>query len=369
MNKKKLIFKSLTIVAVLFCSNLLIAQSAFKVISAGNLGMFIGSNISQPIRAMHVVGELNLTPNGYNNLTYLNVSNPTGNMTTSTTQLYIRGLKSNGSQGSEVNIGTSGFMGVNGLPTPGRVRSCGFLGLSTCSNFRLQVFGNAIANDWYTFSDSSIKENIEPISDVLPNLMMMHPISYNYKPVKLGASDADTSSNDTIIPTTDPKLRFGFTAQEVKRVFPNLEEEYTENLGVVNYVGFIPLLVRGIQEQQKTIDSLNLQIQNLRQEIVNWKGKTLDTPSDQSRLFQNNPNPFDGNTTISYYIDENSTVTTATIEIRNIMGNLITSITLADMTGLGEISYSGSNLSQGYYIYTLKINGSVKDSKMFLKEN
>jgi hypothetical protein len=262
MNKKKLTLKYLPILAVLFFSNLLIAQAAFRVISAGSLGMFIGSNISQPIRAMHVVGELNLTPNNYNNLTYLNISNPTGNMTSSTTQLFIRGLKSNGSQGSEVNIGTSGFMGVNGLPAPATIVRCS---TSICANLRLQVFGNAASNGWYTFSDSSIKENIEPISNVLPELLKMHPISYNYKPVKLSATEGDTSSSDTIVPTTDASRRYGFTAQEVKRVFPILQKDYTETIGVVDYVSFVPLLVSGIQEQQKTIDSLNLQIQNLRQ--------------------------------------------------------------------------------------------------------
>ncbi len=277
-------------------------------------------------------------------------------------------------------IHDQGFVGINGKPNPGRVRSCGFLGLSTCSNFRLQVFGNAIADAWHTFSDSSIKENVVAVSNVMPSLMKMNPIEYNYKATKLSANRTDTIVKDSIddnnIINTHPKRRYGFTSQQVKRVFPLLEEEYTENLGCVDYVGFVPLLVAGVQEQQRTIDtlkrtvdSLNFQIQNLRQEIINWQGRSIDTiGQSRSRLFQNNPNPFDGTTTITYFIDENTSVTSAAIEVRNIMGVLQSTIVLNDGTGLGSVVYNGSNLTAGYFIYTLKINGSVKDSKMFLKE-
>ncbi len=277
-------------------------------------------------------------------------------------------------------IHDQGFVGINGKPNPSRVRSCGFLGLSTCSNFRLQVFGNAIADAWHTFSDSSIKENVVPVTNVMSSLMKMSPIEYNYKATRLSADRTDTISKDSIddnnVINTHPKRRYGFTSQQVKRVFPLLEEEYTDNLGCVDYVGFVPLLVAGAQEQQRTIDtlrstidSLNLQIQNLRQEIINWQGRSIDTTNQNaSRLFQNNPNPFDGHTTISYFIDENAAISSATIEVRNIMGNLQATLTLGDRSGLGSIDYDGSGLTQGYYIYTLKLNGSVKDSKMFLKE-
>jgi hypothetical protein len=283
----------------------------------------------------------------------------------------------------KLHIHDQGFVGINGKANPGRVRSCGFLGWSTCSNFRLQVFGNAIANGWYTFSDSSIKENVAPIQNVLTQLLKMTPIEYNYKATNLtGAKDTSAPNNledketSNQIISTDAKRRYGFTAQQVKRVFPNLEEEFNENVGVVDYSGFVPLLVAGVQEQYKIIDSqkrkidsLNMQIQNLRQEIINWQGRTInDLEQSKTKLFQNNPNPFDGATTISYYIDENISVQNAIIEVRDIMGNLQNTIPLGDRSGLGEIQFDGSHLNMGYYVYTLKINGSTKDSKMFLKE-
>ena len=273
----------------------------------------------------------------------------------------------------KLHIHDEGFVGINGKANPNATQN-------GKNNFRLQVFGNTLTDRLEQFSDSMLKENIVTIGSAIPKLMLMTPIEYNYKAKRLSGViieclDKLEVANDTL-PHFDSKRRYGFTAQQVKRVFPLLEETYNESLGVVDYIGFIPLLVRGAQEHQNTIDtlknkidSLNLQIQNLRQEIINWQGRSIDTiGQSRSRLFQNTPNPFDGNTTITYFIDESTPVTSATIEVRNIMGTLQSTITLNDGTGLGSTEFNGSNLTAGYFIYTLKINGSVKDSKMFLKE-
>lgn len=290
--------------------------------------------------------------------------------------LYFRSGATNSN--TTFHISDNGFVGINGVANPNQTVWNKIPGTNAWrfgNNFRLQVFGNALANDYYTFSDSSIKENVNPIANVINLIMKMNPIEYNYKPSKLSETSMALSDSALIDSTnykitTDIKRRYGFTAQEVKRIFPLLEEEFTENLGVVNYVGFVPLLVKGMQEQQKTIDSQKLEIAQLRQEIINWKGSSIDTVNQNaSKLFQNNPNPFDGTTTISYFIDENATITTATIEVRDIMGTLKATLSLGDRSGLGQVEYDGSTLTQGYYIYTLKLNGSVKDSKMFLKEN
>lgn len=273
----------------------------------------------------------------------------------------------------KLHIHDEGFVGINGKANPSATHN-------GKNNFRLQVFGNTLTDRLEQFSDSSLKENVVNIGSAMQRLMLMTPIEYNYKAKRLSGLNTECLeklelANDTL-PHFDSKRRYGFTAQQVKRVFPLLEETYNETLGVVDYIGFVPLLVRGIQEHQSTIDtlnnkidSLNLQIQTLRQEIINWQGRSIDTiGQSRSRLFQNNPNPFDGITTITYFIDEAAAVTSATIEVRNIMGNLQSTITLNDGTGLGSVTYNGGNLTAGYYIYTLKINGSVKDSKMFLKE-
>ena len=284
-------------------------------------------------------------------------------------------------------ISDAGFVGINMKPIDWHTlfipNLCGTrICWRTVSNFRLQIEGNAISHGWYTWSDVSIKSNVTNVTGALTKVLALRPVEYNYNQSAINIWRDSTIKNDSSeikqatidaeatrsIAVDEPK-HLGLIAQEVAQVVPNIVSPIA-NSQAVNYVELIPLLIKSTQEQQAIIDSLNLQIQQLRQEIVNWQGRSIDTiGQSKSRLFQNNPNPFDGNTTITYFIDEATAVTSATIEVRNIMGTLQSTITLNDGTGLGNVQYNGSNLSPGYYIYTLKINGSVKDSKMFLKEN
>lgn len=257
----------------------------------------------------------------------------------------------------------------------------------------LWVNGRAASDGWYTYSDSSMKGNVTNLSNSLEKVLQMRPVSYVYKSRKFAGHDTipdsvltDIDSSKLMalnaekerlnaLPEFETTQHYGFIAQELKRVCPNVVAELGPTEGV-NLPEIVPLLVHSIQVEHKSkdslkkrIDSMTLEIQQLRQEIVNWQGRSIDTiGQSKSRLFQNNPNPFDDNTTITYFIDENVAVTSSIIEVRNIMGTLQSTITLNDGTGLGSTVYNGSILSPGYYIYTLKINGSVKDSKMFLKE-
>jgi hypothetical protein len=258
----------------------------------------------------------------------------------------------------------------------------------------LWVNGRAASDGWYTYSDSSMKGNVSPLNNSLEKVLAMKPVSYVYKSRKFAGHDTipdsltiDIDSGKLMAIKADKEklealsemettAHYGFIAQELKRVCPVVVAELGPIEGV-NLPEIVPLLVHTIQIEHKSkdslkkrIDSMTLEIQQLRQEIVNWQGRSIDTIGQtKSRLFQNTPNPFDNNTTITYLIDETTPVTSANIEVRNIMGTLQSVIALNDGTGLGSVQYNGSNLTQGYYIYTLKINGSVKDSKMFLKEN
>jgi len=72
-------------------------------------------------------------------------------------------------------------------------------------------------------------------------------------------------------------LQIGFIAQEVKEIFPTLvekgahpgaekEDAVVEYMGM-NYIGMVPVLVAGMQEQQQQIELLKQQIELLKQEV------------------------------------------------------------------------------------------------------
>ncbi len=98
-----------------------------------------------------------------------------------------------------------------------------------------------VANILEITSDERLKGNIEDIpNSSLDKLMQIQPKQYNFK-------------ND------DKKLlRYGFIAQEIEKVFPNLVSipEEPEEPRTVNYLDIIPLLLLKIQDLQEQIDDL-----------------------------------------------------------------------------------------------------------------
>jgi Chaperone of endosialidase len=94
-----------------------------------------------------------------------------------------------------------------------------------------------------TPSDFSIKENITHLPPSLSDkIMELKPVKYNYKEVP-------------------EKTHYGFIAQELEDVFPELVNEVSlteegATLKTINYLELIPLLLLKIQDMQKDIDLL-----------------------------------------------------------------------------------------------------------------
>lgn len=245
---------------------------------------------------------------------------------------------------------------------------------------KLWVNGRCASDGYYTWSDSTVKGFVSKMENNLQNVLKLNPVSYKYKSKKFGDNVEPNSEiltedetkqatinaeKSKILPEYEEVSHFGFIAQELKRVCPTVVADLGGIEGV-NLPEMLPLLVGAIQDQQKIIDTQSVKIEQLRQEIQELKGKTVYTDVDKTKLYQNNPNPFKGLTIITYFIDENVSVTNAVIEIRNIMGVLHSTLTLNDKSGLGKVEFNSEGLNDGYYVYTLKVNGNVKDSKMML---
>ena len=109
---------------------------------------------------------------------------------------------------------------------------------------------------WSNVSDEKFKTNIQNLGGALVNVLQLKPKTFYY----------DTTTYQKL---NFPKnLQFGFVAQELGTVFPNLVGEVTapegttnasnapETYKTVDYINLIPVLVAAIQEQQKRIDTL-----------------------------------------------------------------------------------------------------------------
>ena len=105
-------------------------------------------------------------------------------------------------------------------------------------------FWNQTSGSYTNFSDIRTKDNIEPISTILPQISQLQPSSYTIKKDPSG------------------KKYIGFIAQEVEEVFPELVCEKDGAYGLV-YDNFGVLAIKAIQEQQDQIESLKNQQKEL----------------------------------------------------------------------------------------------------------
>ena len=81
-------------------------------------------------------------------------------------------------------------------------------------------------------------------------------------------------------------------------------------------------------------------------------------------LYQNYPNPFNSTTNIKYQLKDKGYVS---LKVYNMLGKDVAVLVNENQDkGTYSISYDGSNLPSGVYIYSLRVNGFVQNNKMIL---
>ncbi len=104
---------------------------------------------------------------------------------------------------------------------------------------------------WSAVSDRNAKKDITDRTNVLSNLSKLRLKNYKYR-----GSDVETS---------------GFIAQDVQAAFPELVETNDDGLLSVNYMGFSPLAIQAINEQQEIIETLINRIEKLEKSLLENK--------------------------------------------------------------------------------------------------
>ena len=135
---------------------------------------------------------------------------------------------------------------------------------------------NITCNYLYNLSDMRFKENIRLCSPVLSKLKNVQ--SYNYN-LKNDFSGLDSIQNGLASKQKQKaqKTEYGFLAQELQTIFPELVNAEDSSKLSVNYIGMIPILTAAINELQTKMDGkieeLTLYIRELERRIAELEAK------------------------------------------------------------------------------------------------
>ena len=120
--------------------------------------------------------------------------------------------------------------------------------------FEVYTTGNAtLAGTLTQSSDSRLKNNVTNIGSALENVVKLRGVTFNWDLTKQ--------------PSADKKLQYGFIAQEVEKVFPELVTTDSKGFKTLNYIGVIPVLTEAVKELKQENDELKSTIQDLIKRI------------------------------------------------------------------------------------------------------
>jgi hypothetical protein len=233
----------------------------------------------------------------------------------------------------------------------------------------------------YAGSDQKLKQNIQDFTSAMDIINQLKPKQYqfrhegNYKLMNLPQGN-----------------HYGLIAQDVEKILPNLvknsrfetprkpntaEQEAikveTIDFKALNYTELIPIIIKGMQEQQHTIDKqqqvneqLQVQITELKKIVQSFsQNKSMDFSSSATKTYlaQNTPNPFFADTKIQCSLP--AQVKSATLIISNTEGETLQLYSI-HTSGSNVITIHGNTLPAGRYTYSLVADGIVLQTKSMI---
>lgn len=240
----------------------------------------------------------------------------------------------------------------------------GSVGIGTTSpSYKLDVSGTTrCTNGVWVSSDKRYKKNIKGIDNALSKIMKLNGKSYEYNKEEFKTLAFNDGSS------------IGFIAQELKEVLPEVVSVDNNGFYSINYSAIIPVLTEAIKEQNTKIISLETQLsycctnkQAGNNTTVGNIGSGSSTQANgqtiNAHLLQNNPNPFNQQTNIGYYLPIETQA--ASLMIFDMQGKLIKTIAVTNF-GNALLTLNANELSAGMFIYSLIADGKEVDNKRMI---
>ncbi|HOZ87335.1 MAG TPA: tail fiber domain-containing protein [Bacteroidia bacterium] len=222
--------------------------------------------------------------------------------------------------------------------------------------------GDTYATGSYLTSDLKLKDNIKSFANAIDKIKLLRPTTYQFKTKEFKMMNLPEGN------------QIGLIAQELEKVFPELIQETPENEMIsakgevtkfpavksVNYIALIPVLISGLQEQQKQIEELQARLTASENKTGNATSiNQLNSAADGFALDQNIPNPFSQETVINYSLPLQ--IKNASLIVYDLSGKQLTAFPLE--INSKSITITSEKLSAGIYIYSVVADGKIMDSK------
>jgi hypothetical protein len=208
--------------------------------------------------------------------------------------------------------------------------------------------GLARSRGWTIYSSLRWKEDITTLPNALETVLRLRGVSFRWKPEYGGNRD------------------IGFIAEEVGEVLPEVvqrDPKTGEYLGM-DYMRVVPVLVEALKEEHRRNEELRAEVAQLRglvEQLLRERGERGvgggSVELHDAWLGQNIPNPFEGTTTIPYYIPAG--VSRAELVVRDLGGRELRRVELGERGAHGQVMLEMRLLGSGTYEYSLVLDGRV----------
>jgi trimeric autotransporter adhesin len=137
------------------------------------------------------------------------------------------------------------------------------VGINTSSvgTYQLYVAGSAYSTGGWSGSDIRWKKNISEIDNSLNQILQLKPVNYEWRKDEFPKQGFDEGK------------QIGLIAQDVEKTFPELVRTDESGYKAVSYEKLSVILLEGIKEQQKQIESQQDQINELKKIITDMQDK------------------------------------------------------------------------------------------------
>ena len=201
------------------------------------------------------VANTGVTYFGENNATHLNSSimylgNPSYASWTLSQDNYTLRLSPRSTWGAPFAINDSGDVGIK---------------MNASYSYSLSVNGSVRASGSFITSNERLKRNIKPLLPIANGLYGLNAKNYE----KLPLPNEFTSQEEKA--EKKGNIEYGFLAQELKSIYPELVSEDENGYLSINYIGLIPVIVEALKEQNRIVSEQQVLIDDLKLAVASLK--------------------------------------------------------------------------------------------------